>query len=221
MVLAAEHMYLIPVLSLHVLLAYLMCLLLSETSTEVLEYHSTSSTGLQCVKPTRFVLMYLVTLVIALVGVGEVLAVARHLAEVAYMLISSWAPYKNSVTVWDLQSHYYFDVPMQSYCMLCILFLRHFSLYIRSLLPTEEYFSCLSVYLAYISLLSLQLALLVGVYMFIKILSFLLIIQVFIRICDDVDWGSLDYDDPLYKANYYSFIIIIIEHMAPPTCLTF
>ena len=53
--LAAEHVYLIPVLNLHVLLAFLVCLLLPEMSTEVLECHSTQSDGLQRVKPIRFV----------------------------------------------------------------------------------------------------------------------------------------------------------------------
>ena len=82
--LAAEHVYLIPVLSLHVLLAFLVCLLLPEMSTEVLECHSTQSDGSQRVKPTRFVCILCasvlsLTLLMALVDAGKALAAACQL----------------------------------------------------------------------------------------------------------------------------------------------
>ena len=62
MALPAEHVYLIPVLSLLVLLVSFMSLLLPETGTEVLEYHSTRSDGIQRVMPARFVCKYASTL---------------------------------------------------------------------------------------------------------------------------------------------------------------
>ena len=52
--LAAEHVHL-PVLSSYVLLKFLVCLLLPEMGTKVLERHSTQSNESQCVKPTRLV----------------------------------------------------------------------------------------------------------------------------------------------------------------------
>ena len=76
MTLAAEHVYLIPVLSLHVLLEFLVC----HGSAGVLH---TQSDGSQRMKPTRFVCKYVSVLnlmpVMAVVGAGEVLAVACHI----------------------------------------------------------------------------------------------------------------------------------------------
>ena len=66
---------------------------------EVLEHHSTQSDGSQHVKASRFVSascasVLRLTPAMALVGAGEVLAVACHLAEVTYALISSRALHK-------------------------------------------------------------------------------------------------------------------------------
>ena len=68
-------MYLIPVLSFLVLLAFLVSLLLPEMGKEVPKRHSTRSDGSQHVKPFRFVCkcasVLIVTPVMALFGLAK------------------------------------------------------------------------------------------------------------------------------------------------------